>query len=192
MPRSAGEHRRSLYGYPGEGRTAMAAKENFTSDQWAKVVASPMLASAAITAADPSGLWGLFKEALSSGWALLEVKQDQSPNSLARAVADAMNDADTRRAAGDWLKSRLSGVQAPEMKTRAISELRDVAALVREKAPDDASSFLAWLASVAQRAAEAGNEGGFLGFGGVAVSDAERATLSEIKSALGVQGGATS
>ena len=33
--------------------------------------------------------------------------------------------------------------------------------------------------------ADAGNEGGFLGFGGVAVSDAERATLAEISAALG-------
>jgi len=38
---------------------------------------------------------------------------------------------------------------------------------------------------VAQKAAEAGNEGGFLGFGGVAVSEAEKATLAEISTALG-------
>jgi hypothetical protein len=37
---------------------------------------------------------------------------------------------------------------------------------------------------VAQKAAEAGTEGGFLGFGGVAVSDAEKATLVEISAAL--------
>ena len=33
-------------------------------------------------------------------------------------------------------------------------------------------------------AAEAGKEGGFMGFGGVAVSDAEKATLAEISTAL--------
>jgi hypothetical protein len=43
----------------------------------------------------------------------------------------------------------------------------------------------AWLQQVAQKAAEAGTEGGFLGFGSVAVSDAEKATLSEISAALG-------
>jgi hypothetical protein len=42
-----------------------------------------------------------------------------------------------------------------------------------------------WLYAVAERTAEAGKEGGFLGFGGVAVSDAERATLLEIHAALG-------
>ena len=35
-----------------------------------------------------------------------------------------------------------------------------------------------------RKAAEAGTEGGFLGFGGVAVSDAEKATLAEISAAL--------
>jgi len=36
--------------------------------------------------------------------------------------------------------------------------------------------------------AEASTEGGFLGFGGVRVSDAEKATLTEISSALGLKG----
>ena len=49
----------------------------------------------------------------------------------------------------------------------------------------DLPATRAWLREVAQKAAEAGNEGGFLGFGGVAVSDAEKATLSEISTALG-------
>ncbi len=71
------------------------------------------------------------------------------------------------------------------MKTRAIEELRAVSVLVDTKAPEDAAGFKTWLQAVAQKAAEAGNEGGFLGFGGVAVSEAEKATLVEISSALG-------
>jgi hypothetical protein len=39
---------------------------------------------------------------------------------------------------------------------------------------------------VSQKVAEAATEGGFLGFGGVQVSDAERATLDDIAEALGV------
>ena len=45
----------------------MAGKASFISDEWARVVPSPMVASMAITAADPSGLWGLLKEAMSGG-----------------------------------------------------------------------------------------------------------------------------
>jgi hypothetical protein len=40
------------------------------------------------------------------------------------------------------------------------------------------------LQEIAQKAAEAAKEGGFLGFGGVAISDAEKATLAQIAAAL--------
>lgn len=163
----------------------MAGKTNFTPEEWARLAASPMVAAMAITAADPSGLWGLLKEALSSGWALLEVKQDATANPLAKAIADDITDAATRTAARDRMQAQFKGVAAQDIKTKAIEELRAVASLVDSKAPGDAVGFKSWLQHVAQNAAEAGNEGGFLGFGGVAVSDAEKATLSEISAALG-------
>jgi hypothetical protein len=56
--------------------------------------------------------------------------------------------------------------------------------LLDAKAPQDAAAFKTWLRDIAQKAAEAANEGGFLGFGGIAVSDAEKATLAEISTAL--------
>jgi hypothetical protein len=59
-----------------------------------------------------------------------------------------------------------------------------VAALLDAKAPNDAAAFKSWLQSISQQVAEAAKEGGFLGFGGVQVSDAEKATLAEISSAL--------
>jgi hypothetical protein len=86
------------------------------------------------------------------------------------------------------VQAQFKGVQLGELKGKAIEELRAVSALVEAKAPEDAAGFKAWLNEVARKAAEAGNEGGFLGFGGVAVSDAERATLAEIASALGTPG----
>jgi len=65
-----------------------------------------------------------------------------------------------------------------------LSELRSVSKILDTKATADDASFRLWLQGVAQKAAEAGTEGGFLGFGGVAVSDAEKATLAEISAAL--------
>jgi hypothetical protein len=44
------------------------------------------------------------------------------------------------------------------------------------------------LRHTSQAVAEAAPEGGFLGFGGVRVSDAEKATLAEISGALGLKG----
>jgi hypothetical protein len=169
----------------------MAGKMDFTPEEWARVVASPMVAGMAITAADPSGLWGLLKEAMSGGWALLEVKQNAGANPLAKAVADDMATSETRTAAREGLQQRFKGSSVTDAKGKAIEELRSVAALVDAKAPQDAAGFKAWLLAVAQKAAEAGSEGGFLGIGGVAVSDAEKATLAEIAAALGTPGTAS-
>ena len=168
----------------------MAGKADFAPDEWARVVASPMVAGMAITAADPSGLWGLLQEAFAGGRSLLDAKQNAAANPLAKAVAEDITNAETRAAARDRMQAQFKGAQLGEIKGKAIEELRSVATLVDAKAPQDAASFKIWLREVAQRAAEAGKEGGFMGFGGVAVSDAERATLAEISTALGTTGAA--
>lgn len=168
----------------------MASKASFTPEEWARVVASPMLTGLAITAAEPSGLWGLLKEAMSGGWALLEAKQDANANPLVKAVADDIANSDTRTAARDWLQAQFKGAQMADYKNRALQEIRSVAQILDAKAPEDAPAFKAWLNHVAQKAAEAGNEGGFLGFGGVKVSDAEKATMAEISAALAGPGAA--
>lgn len=163
----------------------MANKTNFTAEEWGRLLAAPMVAGMAITAADPSGLWGLLKEGLAGGWALLEAKRDPGANALVRAVAEDFATGDGRTLARERVQAAFKDVKAGELKSRAVAELRAVAALVDRKAPQDAAAFKAWLRSVAQKAAEAGTEGGFLGFGGVAVSEAEKATLAEIAGALG-------
>ena len=48
----------------------------------------------------------------------------------------------------------------------------------------DAPAFKLWLRGISQRVAEAAKEGGFLGFGGVQVSDAEQKALADISQAL--------
>ena len=52
-------------------------------------------------------------------------------------------------------------------------------------APEAAPGFKTWLQAIAAKVAEAGSEGGFLGFGGEKVSPAEQATLERITAALG-------
>ena len=163
----------------------MVGKADFAPEEWARVVASPMVAGMAITAADPSGLWGLLQEAFASGRSLLDAQQNLSANPLAKAVAEDFTKAETRTAVRDRMQAQFQGAQPGEIKSKAIDELRSVAALVDAKAPNEAPGFKAWLQDVAQKVAKAGKEGGFLGFGGVAVSDAERATLAEVSAALG-------
>src|SRR3954462_10359104 len=150
-----------------------------------------MMAGLAITAAEPSGLWGLLKESLSSGWALLEAKTS-GPNELIKAIATDFGTSEGRTAARDGVQARLSGSKPSEIRDKAMGSLREAAAIVDAKAPGEAPAFKDWLKQVAQKTAEASTEGGFLGFGGVQVSEAEKATLAEISNALGASTGSAS
>ena len=148
----------------------MATKADFTVEEWGRILASPMVAGMAITAADPSGVWGLLKEGMAGGWALLEARQNAQANPLVRAVAEDFATGDGRTAARVALQARFTGAKAGGLKEACIAELRALAGILDVKA------------------AEAGTEGGFLGFGGVAVSEAEKATVQEISNALGHRG----
>lgn len=162
----------------------MATKTDFGTEEWSRLVASPMVAGIAITAADPSGIWGLVKEGMAGAWALLEARQNAQANPLVKAVAEDFATPDGRSAARAALQTRMTGKSASQLKDAALAELRAISDLLDTKAPNDAATFKAWLQEVANKAAEAGTEGGFLGFGGVAVSDAEKATIAEISAAL--------
>ena len=162
----------------------MADKSSFTSDEWSRLLSSAMVTGMAITAADPSGVWGLLKEGMAGGWALIQARGDAKANPLVRAVATDFATAEGRSAAQTALKARFTGTTFSALKATALAELTSVAGILDSKAPEDAAAFKAWLQEVAQKAAEAGNEGGFLGFGGVAVSEAEKSTLAEISAAL--------
>jgi len=163
----------------------MADKQSFTPEEWAKVLMSPTVASMAITAADPSGLWGMLKESFASGAALVAAKADPDTNPLIKALVADYETADGRGELKDALRSRFAGVKPDELVGRALAELGEVAQILDAKAPEDAAAFKAWLAGISQKVAEASTEGGFLGFGGVQVSDAEKATLADLQKTLG-------
>jgi hypothetical protein len=143
-----------------------------------------MMAGMAVTLADPSGLIGMAKEGFASGSALLAAKTDPKANALIKSVVSDFETSEGRAAARDMIKSKVAGKQAAEMKAAILEALGQSAALVDAKAPDDAAGFKAWLGQISERVANAASEGGFLGFGGVRVSDAEKATLEEVSKAL--------
>jgi len=161
----------------------MAAKDAFTAEEWARVVAAPMLAGIAVTAAEPGGLWGAVKESVAVAGAVRAAKADADP--LVAEVAAAYETAEGRDMARAALKSQARGKKPAEVVEAAIGELSAVASLVAAKAPAAGPGFRDWLKAIAAKVAEAGAEGGFLGFGGEKVSAAETATLERIATALG-------
>jgi hypothetical protein len=163
----------------------MANKQNFTPEEWTKVLESTMLAGIAVSAAEPSGLWGSLKEAFASRSVLAAAKLDPASNELVKAIVADFETAEGRSAIQEALRKRFADAKPADVVQRSLDNLREVSAIVDAKAPGDAAAFKAWLRGISQVVAEAAVEGGFFGLGGVRVSDAEKATLADIAKALG-------
>ena len=166
----------------------MADKSTFTADEWKTLLESVMAPGLAVTAAEPSGLWGLLQESFAGGKMLAKTKMDTNSNPLIKAVVDDFATSEGRAVARDGLQDHLRSKKPSEIKTACIEILQKVDSVLTAKAPGDAAAFKNWLREISQQVAEASTEGGFLGIGGVAVSDTEKATLAEISSALKLAG----
>lgn len=162
----------------------MVDKSAFTPEEWQLISTSPMLAALAVSLADPSGLFGTLKEGAVGAKALLDAGRSAEGSSLAKLLSQDFSTSEGRSAASASLKAQLTAKNPAELKTQALAALGKVNAILTAKAGTDAPAFRTWLKGIARDAAEASKEGGFLGFGGVRVSDAEKATLSEIDAIL--------
>jgi hypothetical protein len=117
--------------------------------------------------------------------ALAQAKSDAGSSELVKAVVAEYETSEGRSSVQEALRKRFAGAKPGDAVQRSLDNLREVSAILAAKAPGDAPAFKAWLSSISQKVAEASSEGGFLGIGGVQVSDAEKATLGDIAKALG-------
>lgn len=164
----------------------MSSKSDFSETDWNQLLEGVILAGTAVTAADPSGLWGMLKEGMANAGALSDVWQGKTDNPLIKDIAEEFKKSTVRYAAQDRMSERFKGAARDEILSRATAALGDVARLVETRAPDDAREFKLFLKSIAERVAEASKEGSFLGFGGERVSAAEQSALDEISRVLRV------
>jgi hypothetical protein len=165
----------------------MATKADFSPDEWKLLLQSPLIAGVAISAADPHGLIGMMKESMASAKALLQATADPNADALVKAVAGEFEMSEGRGLAQDGVKTAIAGAKTPaEIVAKALDALKSASAVLGAKGGPDAAPFKTWLAGVAKSVAEAAPEGGFLGFGGTKVSEAEKATVAQIAATLGV------
>jgi hypothetical protein len=162
----------------------MTTKADFTEDEWATLVRSPMVAGMAITLADPGGPIEVAKEAYAVLKFATGSSTEQRDDLVGELAGEVRGLAEQRKnPVGDFKpRGALAGKEI-------VDELSRANEIVTAKAsPEEAEAFRAWILECAQSAADAAKEGGFMGFRAEQVSQGEKDMLAQISSALGVSG----
>ena len=160
----------------------MANKTNFTPEEWKSLLEAAMMSGLAVTAAEPSGILGVLKEGFAASKALIEGRS--GPNELVKAIEAEFETSEGRTFAKEGFREKMAGAKAADLKAKCLDALKQASALLEAKAPEDAAAVKQWFYHISQKVADADAEGGFMGFGGTKVTDAEKAALSEISAAL--------
>ena len=164
----------------------MAKQDTFTSDEWTLLRLTPSLVAGGTAAADPSGLFSSIKESFAGAKGMAEAFKANSSLELFSALAadrSIPGMPDPKTMLGEGTREQ----QTQNLKTAVLDRVKSAVALVTAKAtPAEADAYRQMLVGVALQAADASKEGGFLGFGGVRVSDKEKAFIAEVKGAAGV------
>jgi hypothetical protein len=163
----------------------MASKNDFTDEEWTRLKRAPFVAGMAISLADPGGPIEAVKETAATLKTVLAAAEGGQGGLVGEIASDTRDEARER-------KSPLAGFK-PDKGANAgvqiLDELRAVNRLVREKAPEEADAVGTWLVAVAQEAANAAKEGGFMGFHAQRVSEGEQRMLDSIGEALAAPAG---
>ena len=157
----------------------MTTKSDFAPDEWSRVLRAPMVAGLAISLADPGGPIEATKETMAT------LKTATNPPSREQLLSEVALDI---QAVTQQRQNPLKGYKPTRDRSageQVLEELTAVQAIVAAKAtPDEAAAFGRWLIAVAQAAADAAKDGGFMGFGAQQVSEREQAMLDRVRAAV--------
>jgi hypothetical protein len=151
----------------------MTNKADFNAEEWSVVVEGPVFAGMRVVAADRGGT---IRESLAMGKVYAEARKDQAGSELLDQLVASPPSVDANRVKGE-------GKDLPTVTTERLEQAMRI---LEEKAtPEEVDAYKAFVMSVAQAAARAHKEGGFLGIGGKEISEAEDKALDEISVTLG-------
>jgi hypothetical protein len=151
----------------------MTRKADFNAEEWSKVVDGPLYAGMRVVGADRGGT---LRETVAMSRVYQEARQRRGASELLDELIKTPPSIDPDRI-------REAGGDLASVTTR---ELRDAMAILEAKAtPAEVDDYKVFVMTVAQAAASAHKEGGFLGIGGKPISAAEDQALDEISAALG-------
>jgi hypothetical protein len=151
----------------------MTRKADFNAEEWTTVVNGPLYAGMRVISADRGGT---LRETLAMGRVYQAARERQGQNDLLDELVKSPPSIDPdrlREAGGDLARS-------------SSEQLGEAIRILETKAtPAEVDAYKRFVMTVAQAAAGAHQEGGFLGIGGQQISDAENQALDEISAALG-------
>src|SRR5215217_9768254 len=151
----------------------MTKKADFNAEEWSVVVEAPVFAGMYVIAADRGGT---IRESLAMGRVYTEARQQQGQSELLDELVGSQPSIDRARA------QETGGDVASLAKERLTAAMR----ILEEKAtPEEVDAYKRFVMTVAQAAASAHKEGGFLGIGGKEISPAEDEALDQISTTLG-------
>jgi hypothetical protein len=146
----------------------MATKADFNAEEWSKLVEAPVLAAMRVSGASGGGR---IREAMAIAKVYAHARREQGDSALLDEIV-ASPPAIAEAVPGDDVSAVVSA--------RLAEGLR----IVDDKSPEDADAYRGFVVTVARAAAEAHEEGGFIGIGGRKISDEEAAALNEIQAVI--------
>jgi hypothetical protein len=158
----------------------MTSKADYTDDEWTRLRRAPFVAGMAISLADPGGPIEMSHETIAT------LKAASTPPSreqlLIEVSQDIMSMMNQKQNPLEGFKPDSSALAG----TMVLDELSAVNEILAGKTTlEEANAFRRWLLEVAQAAADAAKEGGFMGFGAVQVSEGEQRMLGQLQATLG-------
>jgi hypothetical protein len=159
----------------------MTNKADFSDDEWARLKRAPFVAGMAISLADPGGPIEVFKETSATLKIVRDAAESGGRGDLIEAIAEDVV-ADTRQRTNPLHDFKPKGALAGQ---QILEELAEVNRIVSAKATSgEADAYRDWLRTVAQEAANAAKEGGFMGFHAERVSEGEQRMLDKLAEVL--------
>jgi hypothetical protein len=151
----------------------MTKKADFNAEEWTSVVEGPLYAGMRVITADRGGT---LRESLAMGRAYQDARAQEGQSELLDELVKSPPSIDQSRvqqAGGD-------------IASVSIDRITEAMRVLEEKAtPEEVDAYKRFTMSVAQAAASAHKEGGFLGIGGKEISPAEDEALNQISTTLG-------
>jgi hypothetical protein len=149
----------------------VTGKADFTEQEWKEVLEGPTSAGLLVIGSDRGGS---IRETFSMARAYADARQQHGESELLDDLVASKPEVDRTR------------VRSPEeLKENSLRNIREAVELLKDKASEEeVAEYRKFVLNLAERVAEARKEG-FLGLSGERVSDAERAAIAEIETALG-------